>query len=51
MRLGQRVRHGKFGDGVVQSVRARARMHASKSILRPAGTKWLVISYANLELM
>ena len=51
IRLGQRVRHGKFGDGVVlnyEGVGAHARVQVN---FETAGTKWLVMSYANLELM
>ena len=51
IRLGQRVRHGKFGDGVIlncegQGAHARVEVNFEK-----AGTKWLVLSYANLDLM
>jgi len=51
MQLGQRVRHGKFGDGVVLNCEgsgAHARVQVN---FEDAGTKWLVMSYANLELM
>jgi DNA helicase-2/ATP-dependent DNA helicase PcrA len=51
VRLGQRVRHGKFGDGVIlncEGVGAHARVQVN---FETAGTKWLVMSYANLELM
>ncbi len=51
LRLGQRVRHGKFGEGVVLSCEG-AGAHARVQInFERAGTKWLVMSYANLELM
>lgn len=51
IRLGQRVRHGKFGDGVIlncegQGAHARVEINFEK-----AGTKWLVLNYANLHLM
>ena len=49
--LGQRVRHGKFGEGVVLNYEgsgAHARVQVN---FEAAGTKWLVMSYANLELM
>jgi DNA helicase-2/ATP-dependent DNA helicase PcrA len=51
LRLGQRVRHSKFGDGVIlncegQGAHARVEVNFEK-----AGTKWLVLSYANLDLM
>lgn len=51
MRLGQRVRHGRFGEGVVlnsEGAGAQARVQVN---FETAGTKWLVLSYANLELM
>jgi DNA helicase-2/ATP-dependent DNA helicase PcrA len=51
VRLGQRVRHGKFGEGVVLNYEgsgAHARVQVN---FEAVGTKWLVMSYANLELM
>ncbi|MDH3977543.1 MAG: DNA helicase II [Gammaproteobacteria bacterium] len=51
IRLGQRVRHGKFGEGVVlnhEGSGAHARVQVN---FEAAGTKWLVMSYAKLELM
>jgi DNA helicase-2/ATP-dependent DNA helicase PcrA len=51
MRLGQRVRHGKFGEGIVlnsEGSGAHARIQVN---FERAGTKWLVVAYANLELM
>ena len=51
VRLGQRVRHGKFGEGVVLNYEgsgAHARVQVNFEL---AGTKWLVLAYANLELM
>jgi DNA helicase-2/ATP-dependent DNA helicase PcrA len=51
VRLGQRVRHGKFGEGVVLNCEgsgAHARVQVN---FATCGTKWLVMSYANLELM
>ena len=49
LRLGQQVRHQKFGDGVVtncegQGSHARVQVNFSGS-----GSKWLVLAYANLE--
>ena len=49
VRLGARVRHGKFGEGVVLNVEgagAQARVQVS---FERQGTKWLMIQYANLE--
>ena len=51
VRLGQRVRHRKFGEGVVlnsEGSGAHARVQVN---FESAGTKWLVVAYANLELM
>ena len=51
MRLGQHVRHGKFGDGVVLAWEGSG-SHARVQVnFATAGTKWLVLAYANLELM
>ncbi|MBK7251625.1 MAG: DNA helicase II [Gammaproteobacteria bacterium] len=49
MRLGARVRHGQFGEGVVLNVEgqgAHARVQVS---FEQQGTKWLMLQYANLE--
>jgi DNA helicase-2/ATP-dependent DNA helicase PcrA len=51
VRLGQRVRHGKFGEGVIlnsEGSGAHARVQVN---FEREGTKWLVVAYANLELM
>jgi DNA helicase-2/ATP-dependent DNA helicase PcrA len=51
MRLGQRVRHGRFGEGVVlnsEGSGAHARVQVN---FEREGPKWLVVAYANLELM
>jgi DNA helicase-2/ATP-dependent DNA helicase PcrA len=51
VRLGQRVRHGKFGEGIVlnsEGSGAHARVQVN---FEASGTKWLVVAYANLELM
>jgi DNA helicase-2/ATP-dependent DNA helicase PcrA len=51
IRLGQRVRHRKFGDGVILNCEGQG-AHARVEVnFESAGTKWLVLSYANLELM
>ena len=49
VRLGARVRHGKFGDGVILNVEgngAHARVQVS---FERQGTKWLMVQYANLQ--
>ncbi len=51
VRLGQRVRHGKFGDGVVLNSEGSG-SHARVQVnFENAGTKWLVLAYAKLELL
>ena len=51
VRLGQRVRHGKFGEGIVLSYEG-AGPHARIQVnFEDSGAKWLVMSYANLEVM
>ncbi len=48
LRLGQRVRHSKFGEGVVlmyEGQGAHARVQVN---FEAAGSKWLVVAYANL---
>ena len=51
VRLGQRVRHGKFGDGVILNCEGQG-THARVEVnFETAGTKWLVLGYANLDLM
>ncbi len=51
VRLGQRVRHGKFGEGIVLSYEG-AGAHARVQVnFEDSGAKWLVMSYANLEVM
>jgi len=49
VRLGQRVRHGKFGDGVVLELEGQG-THARVQVkFERQGTKWLMLAYANLE--
>jgi DNA helicase-2/ATP-dependent DNA helicase PcrA len=51
VRLGQRVKHAKFGDGVILNCEGQG-PHARVEVnFETAGTKWLVLSYANLDLM
>ncbi|MDA0705934.1 MAG: DNA helicase II [Proteobacteria bacterium] len=51
IRLGQRVRHKKFGDGIILNCEGQG-AHARVQVnFEDAGTKWLVLSYANLDLM
>ena len=48
LRLGQRVRHPKFGEGVILNYEGKG-AHARVEVkFRDDGTKWLVLAYANL---
>jgi len=49
LQLGQRVHHGKFGEGVVLNYEGQG-SHARVQVnFKHAGAKWLVLAYANLE--
>ena len=51
VRLGQRVRHAKFGDGVILNCSGQG-AHAQVEVnFESVGTKILVLAYANLDLM
>ncbi|MGM0634089.1 MAG: DNA helicase II [Pseudomonadota bacterium] len=47
--LGQRVRHGKFGEGVVLNYEGSGPNARVQVQFVEAGAKWLVLSYARLE--
>ena len=48
LRLGQRVQHPKFGEGVVLTYEGQG-AHARVQVnFEDAGSKWLVVAYANL---
>ena len=49
MKLGARVRHGKFGEGVVLNIEGQG-AHARVQVnFEGQGSKWLMLQYANLE--
>ncbi len=50
IRLGQRVRHGKFGEGVIMDIEGQG-SHARVQVNfeRQGPPKWLMLAYANLE--
>jgi DNA helicase-2/ATP-dependent DNA helicase PcrA len=49
VRLGARVRHGKFGDGVVLHLEGSGPHARVQVSFERQGTKWLMVQYANLE--
>jgi DNA helicase-2/ATP-dependent DNA helicase PcrA len=51
LRLGQRVRHRKFGDGVVLGVEGQGSNARVQVNFERLGTKWLMLGYANLEVV
>jgi DNA helicase-2/ATP-dependent DNA helicase PcrA len=49
--MGQRVRHPKFGEGTVLDFEGNG-SHARVQVnFNDAGSKWLVLAYARLELI
>jgi DNA helicase-2/ATP-dependent DNA helicase PcrA len=50
-RLGQRVRHNRFGEGIVLGCEGQGHHTRVQVNFEQEGTKWLVLAYASLELM
>jgi DNA helicase II / ATP-dependent DNA helicase PcrA len=48
-RLGQRVRHEKFGEGVVLQIDGSGDQERAQINFSDAGMKWLMLAYANLQ--
>jgi DNA helicase-2/ATP-dependent DNA helicase PcrA len=49
MRLGQRVFHSKFGDGVVLNLEGQGAQARVQVNFDGLGSKWLMMAYANLQ--
>jgi len=49
IRLGQRVMHSKFGEGVVLNYEGEGKQARVQVNFDRAGSKWLMVAYANLE--
>ncbi len=49
MRLGSRVQHATFGEGVVLGYEGQGAQARVQINFAAAGTKWLVLAYANLQ--
>jgi DNA helicase-2/ATP-dependent DNA helicase PcrA len=49
LQLGQHVRHAKFGDGVIMNCEGQGSSARVQVNFSRAGSKWLVLAYANLE--
>ncbi|KAF3984527.1 MAG: DNA helicase II [Methylococcales symbiont of Hymedesmia sp. n. MRB-2018] len=50
-KLGQRIRHAKFGEGVVLQMEGEATQERVQINFQGVGLKWLMLSYTNLELL
>ncbi len=50
-RLGQRVLHPKFGEGVVLNAEGQGASARVQVNFEAVGSKWLVLAYANLETL
>jgi DNA helicase-2/ATP-dependent DNA helicase PcrA len=48
LKLGQRVFHQKFGEGIVLNYEGQGRHARVQVNFESAGSKWLVMEYANL---
>jgi len=51
MRMGSRVRHAKFGEGVILNFEGNGPHARIQVNFERQGTKWLMLSYANLEVV
>ncbi len=49
VRLGQRVRHGKYGEGIVLELEGDGHHARVQVNFERQGPKWLMLAYANLE--
>ena len=49
LRLGQHVRHATFGEGVIMNYEGRGEQARVQVSFARAGSKWLMVAYANLQ--
>ncbi|MCX7096968.1 MAG: DNA helicase II [Methylococcales bacterium] len=50
-KLGQRVSHAKFGEGVVLQIEGSGAQERVQINFKQVGVKWLMLAYANLEVL
>jgi DNA helicase-2/ATP-dependent DNA helicase PcrA len=50
-KLGQRVRHGKFGEGIILQMEGDGAQERVQINFKNVGMKWLMLSFANLEVL
>ena len=51
LRMGQRVRHAKFGEGVVLQSEGSGERARIQINFADVGAKWLMVGYANLQAL
>ena len=51
IKIGARVAHGKFGEGVVLDCEGKGGSARVQVHFEDVGSKWLVLAYANLEML
>ncbi|HET8899302.1 MAG TPA: DNA helicase II [Rhodanobacteraceae bacterium] len=51
LKLGQRVRHASFGDGVIVNAEGSGQHARIQVHFETSGSKWLVLAYANLQTL
>jgi DNA helicase-2/ATP-dependent DNA helicase PcrA len=50
-KLGQRVRHAKFGEGVILQMEGSGAQERVQIKFEQTGDKWLILAYAQLEVL
>lgn len=50
-KLGQRVKHAKFGEGIILQAEGEGAQARVQINFADVGSKWLVLSYANLQVV
>jgi len=50
-KLGQRIRHDKFGEGVILQMEGSGAQERVQINFKQAGVKWLMLAYAQLEIL
>ena len=49
LEVGQRVSHQKFGPGIILNIEGQAAQARVQVNFEDAGSKWLMLAYANLK--
>ena len=51
LRMGQRVAHGKYGEGVILQIEGGGERAKVEVNFAGVGSKWMMVGYANLEAL